>query len=260
MPHPSNRSAVDLFLNRLVSHSPLNDEECAEILALPVSSIDIAQHADIARMGETLDYACLVSDGLIGRFGQREDGSRQFVSVHVPGEMVDLPSLMLPQAMTVLHALTGSSILRVPHEALRDLSFRYPAIAAAFWRDCVLDAGIIAQWVINLGSRQARSRLAHFFCELSVRYRLMDQSDGRTFRLPMTQEQLGDALGLTPVHINRTLQGLRGDGLVSFERGRVEVLDPFLLEATAEFDSGYLMPPRLPGSGPASNSPGLPAP
>ncbi len=244
MPHPSNRSAIDLFLNRLVSHSPLSEQECAAILALPTTTVEIAQHADIARMGETVDYACLVSDGLIGRFGQREDGGRQFVSVHVPGEMVDLSSLMLPQTTTVLHALVGSSILRVPHHSLRDLSLRYPAIAAAFWRDCVVDAGILAQWVINLGSRQARSRLAHLFCELSVRYRLMEQSDGRSFRLPMTQEQLGDALGLTPVHINRTLQGLRGDGLVSFERGRVEVLDPFLLEATAEFDPGYLMPSK----------------
>lgn len=245
MPHPSNRSALELFLNRLTSHSPLNEEERAKILALPTSPFELAQHADIARTGEMLDCVCLVAEGLIGRFGQREDGGRQFVSVHVPGEMVNLSSLMLPPSAIVLHALTGSSILRVPHDSLRDLSFRYPAIAAAFWRDCVLDTGILAQWVINLGSRQARSRLAHLFCEFSVRYRLMDQSDGRTFRLPMTQEQLGDALGLTPVHINRTLQGLRGDGMVSFERGRVEVLDPQLLEATAEFDPGYLMPPEI---------------
>lgn len=244
MPHPSNRSAIELFLNRLCSHSRLNEEEQAAILKLPTSFIQFAPHADIVRMGETVDQACLVSEGLIGRMGEREDGSRQFVSVHIPGEMVDLPSLMLPRSTTALHALTASSIQSVPHRSLRELSFRYPAIAAAFWRDCVLDAGIVAQWVINLGSRDARTRLAHFFCELAVRYRLMDQSDGRAFRLPMTQEQLADALGLTPVHINRTLQSLRGDGLISFDQGRVDILDTHMLEAAAEFDPAYLMPSK----------------
>lgn len=242
MPFPSNRSAIDLFLNRLCSHSRLNEDERTAILNLSTTPSQYAAHADIVCLGKMVDHSCLVSEGLIGRFGQREDGSRQFVSVHVPGEMVDLPSLMLPRSSTALHALTDSSILRVSHHQLRELSFRYPAIAAAFWRDCVLDAGILAQWVINLGSRHARSRLALLFCEFAVRYRLMDQSDGRSYRLPMTQEQLGDALGLTPVHVNRTLQGLRGDGLVSFDRGQVEILDPSTLEAVAEFDPAYLTP------------------
>lgn len=96
-------------------------------------------------MGETVDHACLVSESPIGLLGQREDGSRQFVSTYIPGEIVDLPSLMLPRSTAALHALTGSSIMRVANHALRDLSFRYPAIAAAFWRDCVLDAGIVGQ-------------------------------------------------------------------------------------------------------------------
>lgn len=240
MPHPSNRSAIDLFLRRLCSHSRLDADERAAILQLPTTAMQARGHVDIVRLGETVDHACLVSEGLIGRFGQTEDGSRQFVSVHLPGEMVDLPSLMMPQAATALHALTGSTILRVPHRSLRDLSFRFPAIAAAFWRDCVLDAGIVSQWLINLGRRDARSRIAHLICELAVRYRLMDQSDGCSYELPMTQEQIADALGLTPVHTNRMLQSLRADDLVSFSRGRVQILDPKTLAAAAGFDPAYL--------------------
>jgi len=220
----------------------LNEEERAEILRLSAIPLDIKAHTDFVRLGETVDHACLVTEGLVGRFGQTEDGKRQFVSVHVPGEMVDLPSVMMPQSATALNTLTRTSIVRIPHKALRDVGFRHPAIAAAFWRVCVLDAGIVAQWLVNVGRRDARSRMAHLFCELAVRYRLMDQSDGISFELPMTQDQLADALGLTAVHTNRMLQTLRGEGLLSITRSRVEILDKVALETAAEFDPGYLLP------------------
>ena len=227
-------------MRRLCAHSALDDEERAAILALPVKPMDVAAHADFVRLGETLAYACLVSEGLVGRFGQTGDGKRQFVSVHVPGEMVDLPSVMMPQATTALNALAVTSVLRIPHEDLRNLGFRYPAIAAAFWRDCVLDSRIVTQWLVNVARRDARSRIAHLMCELATRYRMMDQSDGRIFRLPMTQEQLGDALGLTPVHVNRMLMSLRNEDIVAFDRHRVQILDWDRLARAGEFDSSYL--------------------
>lgn len=240
MPHPSNLSAMNLFLRRLCAHSLLNGEERAAILGLPTKPFEIGAHVDFVRLGETLQYACLVSEGLVGRFGQTEDGKRQFVSIHVPGEMVDLPSVVMPHSTSALNALTATSAFKIPHENLRELGFRYPAIAAAFWRDCVIDARIVAEWLVNIGRRDARSRIAHFLCELAVRYRMMDQSDGRTFRLPMTQEQLGDSLGLTPVHINRMLMSLRAEGVVAFDRGRVEILDWEALARTGEFDVTYI--------------------
>lgn len=216
-------------------------------MSLPASPVQVAAHVDFVRLGQLTFHACLVSEGLVGRFGQTADGKRQFVSVHVPGELVDLPATMMPQSTTALNALSGSTIFRIEHQALRDLVFRSPAIAAAFWRDCVIDARIVAQWLVNVGRRDARSRMAHFFCELASRYRMMDQSDGRAFRLPMSQEQIGDALGLTSVHVNRTLMGLRTDKLVAFERGQVTILDALGLSHTGEFDAAYLAendPPR----------------
>ncbi|WP_425229435.1 Crp/Fnr family transcriptional regulator [Sphingomonas sp.] len=105
----------------------------------------------------------------------------------------------------------------------------------------------MAQWLVNIGRRDARSRMAHFLCELASRYRMMDQSDGRAVRLPMSQEQIGNALGLTAVHVNRTLGGLRTDNLVSFEHGQLTVLDPHGLARAGDFDAAYLSenePPR----------------
>lgn len=240
MPYPSNRSALELFVGRLCRHSKLDAVERGALLALPMTPVRVSAHTDFVRLGETLRHACLVSEGLVGRFGQTVEGRRQFVSVHVPGELIDLPSVMMPQSTTALNALSTSTIYRIAHEDLHELGFRYPNIAAAFWRDCVIDARIVAQWLINVGRRDARSRLAHFFCELAVRYRSMDQSDGRTYRLPMSQEQLGDTLGLTSVHVNRMLMSLRADKLLTFDRGEVRILDADALRRDAEFDPGYL--------------------
>src|SRR4051794_7416671 len=110
MTHPSNRSALELFLERLLSHSPLSDEEREAVAALPVTRVEVAAHRDIVRLGEAVEHSCLVEQGLVARFGQTETGSRQFISVHVPGEMVDLHSLMVPKASAALNALTNSVI------------------------------------------------------------------------------------------------------------------------------------------------------
>jgi CRP-like cAMP-binding protein len=239
MPHPSNRSALDLFLERLLTHSKLDEEEQEAVAGLPVVRMEVAAHRDIVRLGERVDHACLVEDGLIARFGQTETGARQFVSVHTPGEMVDLHSLMVPQANAAVNALSGSTVLRIPHSSLREIGLGYPAIAAAFWRDCVIHAAIVAQWLVNVGRRDARSRLAHLLCEMALRYQ-WGHAPALTYDFPMTQEQLADALGLTAVHVNRTLMGLRDDGLIVLARGSVEILDWRGLVAAADFDPGYL--------------------
>lgn len=240
MPLSSTPLAMALFLRRLCGHSVLDRTEREAILAVPAIAVEIRAHIDFVRLGDAVDHACLVSEGLVGRFGQTEDGKRQFVSIHVPGEMADLQSVMIPRSTTALTTMAATRLYQVAHEDLRDLGFRYPAIAAAFWRDCVLDTRIMAQWLVSVGRRDARSRIAHFLCELAFRYRMMDQSNGRSYRLPMSQEQMGDALGLTSVHINRMLMALRSEGLVTFDRNRVEILDEEGLMRTGEFDSAYL--------------------
>jgi CRP-like cAMP-binding protein len=202
--------------------------------------MEVKARRDFVRVGETLEHACLLAEGLVSRFGQTEDGKRQYVAIYVPGEMVDLPSVMVPTSATSLSALADSLILRIPHKQMREISVRYPAVAAAFWRDCVLDGAIVAQWLVNVGRRDARSRIAHLLCELAVRYRAMDQSDGLAYELPMTQEQMADALGLTPVHTNRMLQALRADGLIVINRSRVQIHDWQALAAAGDFDAIYL--------------------
>jgi CRP-like cAMP-binding protein len=240
MPHSSNRSAMDVFLSKLLDHSELNEEEREAIAALPATRVEVPANRDFVRLGETVDHVCLVERGLMGRFGQTQDGKRQFISLHIPGEMPDLRSLMVREAEASLNALTKSTVLRVPHGPLRDLEERYPAIAAAFSRDCVLQGEVVAQWLVNVGRRDSRTRLAHLLCEMALRYGQLTRSPALRYELPMTQEQLGDVLALTPVHVNRTLMALRDDGLVAFSKGVAEIPDWDMLVAVGEFDPAYL--------------------
>jgi CRP-like cAMP-binding protein len=231
---------MELFVQRLAGHSRLSAEEQGVILGLPTTLVHYPAHVDIVRLGVVVDHACLVSEGLVGRYGQTGDGKRQFLSLHLPGEMIDLPSVVAPQATSALNALAPTTVLKVPHAALREIGLRHPAIAAAFWRDCVLDASILSQWLVNVGRRDARTRTAHLVCELAVRSRRFQVANLDHFALPITQEQMADALGLTPVHVNRVLKGLREERLMTLTRGRVTIEDWRALTAAAEFDTSYL--------------------
>ncbi len=240
MPYPSNHSAMSLFVQRLESHTPIGAEARDALLSLPAQRQEVRAHTDFIQVGSHVEHASLVAEGLVGRFGQTGDGRRQIVALYIPGEVIDLQTVIVPHVTTAMTALCNSTVLKIAHDDLRAIGLKHPEIATAFWRSCVLDSGIVAQWLVNIGQRPARSRLAHLFCEMATRYRTLDQSDGRRYRLPMTQEQLGDALGLTSVHVNRTLQGLREERLVSVARDSIEILDWDALAAAGEFDRTYL--------------------
>ena len=231
---------MQFFLNRLTARSLLTGEERQAILDLPGESAQIRTNRDFVRLGERVDHASLVIDGLIGRFGQNREGNRQITAIHVAGDMADLHSIVFPNASSALQALAASTIVRVPHEALRVVAARYPALAEAFWRDGSVDAAILSEWVVNVGRRDARSRTAHLFCELATRYTPIGSAVNLTFRLEATQAHLADALGLTSVHVNRTLQALRGEKVIKTADRVVTILDWEKLARIGDFNPNYL--------------------
>jgi CRP-like cAMP-binding protein len=127
-----------------------------------------------------------------------------------------------PVGVGGLNALCETTILRVPYVAIRSLAASYPAIAEAFWRDCMLDEAVLMQWVVNVGRRDAHTRLAHILCEMAIRTG-QDREVLLDYAFPVTQEQLGEAAALTSVHTNRTLKRL--SGLVTLRSGNVQICD-----------------------------------
>jgi CRP-like cAMP-binding protein len=236
------------FLAKVNSRSRLTPDERDAVLALPCVPRQVQANREIVRLGEQVEHSCLVVDGYVARFALLEDGSRQIVSLHIAGDMVDLYSLMLPAVPTPLVALSLSTIVQIPHSALRTLTFQHPAVAAALWRECVVDGAIVAQWLVNVGRREARGRIGHLFCELAIRSNQIGRLQAGRFPLAVTQEQLADALGLTPVHVNRTLQTLRKEGLLEVSQREVTILDWGGLASISGFDAEYLQLGNLPGT------------
>lgn len=237
--------SLQLFLDRLASRSVLNDREQQAILELPAKAQEIAPNHDFVRLGERVDHACFVAGGLVGRFDQNANGGRQITALHIAGDMPDLHSVVQPTATSALQALSTVTALRIPHSALRQLAATYPAVAEALWRDCMVDSMILAQWVVNVGRRDAKTRIAHLMCEMASRYGAIQGCGPTTYKLRMTQAQLADATGLTSIHVNRCLKTLSVEGM-TFRRGMVRIECWQTFSEMADFDDDYLQAEVIP--------------
>lgn len=237
----SENLALERFLARLLLRSSLDEDERRAILSLPFEVARHRAHRDFVQPGQNTDFACLVAEGLAGRFDQFADGHRQIVALHLPGDMCDLHSVPMPHTGWGIESLSDTRVLLIPHRALIDLSVRYPAIAFAFWRDTVADGSVLAKWLAAQGRRSARERLAHLLCEIGIRMEQAGLGSREHFTLRTTQAQLADVLGLTAVHLNRSLQALRAEGLIETNGREFRILDTHALCGLAEFDPEYLL-------------------
>lgn len=231
---------VDRLLRKLESIAELGAEEEAAIAGLPLRIVDYPANADIICEGDKPTECCLVLDGFVFRYKIIADGKRQILSFHPSGDIPDLQSIYLKVMDHSLATLVRTRVAFINHERMIDLTRRYPLIAAAFWRDTLIDAAIFREWMVGLGRRTALQRIAHLLCEMAMRIGAIGLSDERSYELPVTQGDLADATGLSNVHVNRTLTELRESGLILVRRSQVRILDwPGLLQA-ADFDSAYL--------------------
>ena len=237
----TEQQALAAFVRRLQLRSDLSDQEQGAIVALPGRAREVGAHREVVRPGDPTSQCCLVADGLLARFDQMLDGSRANTALHIPGDMCDLHSVVLPVAGWGIIALAKSVVVDVPHAALRQLAANFPAVALAFWRDTAADAAVLGKWVANLGRNDAPTRVAHLLCEMGRRMEDAKLGTRRRYRLHITQEQLGDTMGMTPVHVNRVLRILREARAADFQERYVEVFDLDRLMAIGQFDPAFLV-------------------
>jgi CRP-like cAMP-binding protein len=230
--HPLVRKIESIFT--------LTDEEKLALTSLPVHRQELRGGQDIVREHDQPSRSCLVLEGFTSTFKVTPEGKRQILAFHVPGDMPDLQSLHLKTLDNSIGTVSPCTVAFIQHEALRDLCKRHPRISDALWRGTLIDAAIYREWMVNVGRRDAYTRLCHLLCEMVVKLGAVGLAEGRTCQLPMTQTDLGDATGLSTVHVNRTLQDIRKAGLVTFTRGTLKVLDWEGLKTAGEFDPTYL--------------------
>ncbi len=176
------------------------------------------------------------------------DGKRQIFSFHIPGDIYDAQSFLLDEMDHSVATLTPCKVAVISHMAMKDLTETYPRIGRAIWKETLADAAIFREWMASIGRRLAYPRIAHLMCELVTKRYAVGLSNGHTrIDWPLTQAELGDALGLSTVHVNRTLKELRDDGLITLTNSHLNILDWDGLQRAAQFDPGYLhLKPRGP--------------
>jgi CRP-like cAMP-binding protein len=232
--------SIERMIRRLETRAPLSEEDRAAIRALPfaLKTVDAASY--MVREGEPPAVCYLLLSGFAYRHKVTGEGDRQILSVHMPGEFLDLQNSLLEVADHNVQALTRAEVATIPVAALREVARARPAVALAMWIDTLVDAAIFREWIVNVGRRDARSRIAHLLCEFALRMREAGLADGNGYHMPMTQEQIADAVGLTPVHVNRVLQELGRLALIERNRRAVTIVHWDELRKIGDFSERYL--------------------
>lgn len=215
----SDRQAIQALRTRIEAH--------------PANSV-------LVKDGAGAKYCSFLIGGFACRHKETSNGGRQILSFHLPGDLLDLQHLFLSHSDHVVQTLSPATVARVAAEDLRTLVAERPRIAEALWRDALIDAAIAREWVVNVGRRGAMARIAHLLCEYGVRRDAAGFGPPQRFDLPMTQEQIGDATGLTSVHVNRKLHDLEEMGVIARDRRDLHIRDWPRLMQIGDFDPSYL--------------------
>ncbi|MEA2840349.1 MAG: hypothetical protein QOF41_1679 [Methylobacteriaceae bacterium] len=232
--------ALEPLIRKLEREGALSDREKEAVLDLPVTIRQMRADNDVVRERDRPSQCCLVLDGWLFRYKIVEDGSRQIFAFHIAGDIPDLQSLHLRTMDHGLAALVQTTVAFVPHEAFRGLITNFPHLADILWRDTLIDAAIFRQWMLGIGKKQAPQRIAHLFCEMFTKMRAVGLTQDYSCKFPLTQSVIGDALGLSTVHVNRSLMELRSAGLIQLGKQRLTILKWRELQDYAEFDPLYL--------------------
>jgi CRP-like cAMP-binding protein len=198
--------------SRLERHGPLSDEE-KDVLREVTSRVrDYGARQEIVREGDTPTESTLILEGFACRHNNLPDGRRQITAFHVPGDFADLHAFLLGTMDDGVSSLTSCKVALAPHSALREITKSYPHLTRVLWFTTLVDGAVHREWMTGLGRLSAPERIAHLFCELFLRLQAVGLTQDHSFDLPITQAELADAFGLSSVHVNRTLQELRGMG------------------------------------------------
>jgi CRP-like cAMP-binding protein len=237
------------ILHKLQSRVELSTADCRAVLALPYVQRSHEPPAYVLREGEPIKArSSFVLSGFAFRQRVTAAGVRQIVSIHMAGDFLDLQHLFLNQADHSVQALTRLETAVISQNALQQLFIECPSVAKAMFIDALIEASIFREWVVNVGRRDARARIAHLLCEFAARLDAAGLAETHGYILPITQEQLGDAVGLTSVHVNRTLGALAAEGILERNKRQIRFDQWVRLREACDFNPLYLHLDQAPGT------------
>jgi len=242
------------LLSRLERFGPLLPDDRQRIAGLPLKLVNVPTDFEIVSHGDISSKCSLLLDGFLCSHKVVTGSRRQITSFYIPGDVADLTTLYLPRAEQSLTSLGPAVLAFVPHAALREALDQSSSLAQVLWRETLVQASILQEWLLNLGSRDASGRLAHIVCELTARLQAVGLARDFSFSMPWTQTDVADACGISSVHANRVIQDLRRLKVVEWESRRVKIRDWDTLVRLAGFNDEYLQcrattmkQPQVPG-------------
>lgn len=231
---------ANAFVQKLQRMVPLSDTEVAVLEQATARPRTFAAKQDMIREGDRPGPVFVVLEGWACRYKILPNGTRQIMAFMMPGDTCDLHIGMLSEMDHSLQAITPAKVALIPGDYMATILDEYPRIANAMYKSQLIDEGTLRAWIVSMGRRSSIERVAHLMCELYLRSAATNGGPEGEAALPISQVIFADALGMTPVHINRILRELRESGAMSFSRGSLRVLDPIKLVQIAGFDENYL--------------------
>ena len=225
-------------LEQFTSFDPEERQRLDQLFSYPTKTY--GRGRTIIREGEKVDDIHLVLTGLAARSKTLRSGERQFMALLVPGDLCDVEVFVLEGMDHDILALTETTCVLIPAKVIEDMLTESTKLTRALWWSTMTDSAVLREWIVDHGSRDSLERIAHLMCEMLIRYRIIGETTDDSFPFLLSQEELADATGMTPVHVNRMLRQLRSDGLIELTGKVLTVLDPKGLQRLAKFDSTYL--------------------
>jgi CRP-like cAMP-binding protein len=238
-----------LKLGRFIDLSP---DDLAVLDDWATDPVPMRARQDLIKEGDRPETVFLLLEGWACRYKVLRDGRRQIMAYLLPGDLCDPHIFILKEMDHNLGLLSDAQVARIPKRKIIEATDHRPAIARALWWSTLVDEGVLREWLVNIGQRTAFDRIAHLFVELYLRLREVGLVEGTSFTMPVTQEDLGDTMGLTSVHVNRMLQQMGHEGLIERDRKRLYIPDVARLMDVAQFQSNYLHLNRRERRGPAA--------
>src|SRR3954465_10146035 len=239
MPENSQHPLAPM-VRKLSMREELDSADREAIRALPFTRRTLQAGQYLVWDGDRPQNTCLLLSGYAYRHKHAGNGGRQILSIHMKGDIVDLQNSLLGTADHNVQMLTAGEVAMIPIDDMREIAFAHPAVGMAMWYETLVEGSIFREWVLNIGRRDARTRIAHLLCEFALRLEAAELGEHTIYELPITQEQLADAVALTSVHVNRTLMKLEQDGLITRTRRVISIVDWKALVKVADFQPRYL--------------------
>lgn len=228
------------FVAKLAHGCVLTSADRSTLETIAAARRVVPPKEDIITEGDSPSDVHLVMEGIACRYKLLPSGQRQIMALLLPGDFCDLHVAILGAMDHSIGTLTACTLVEIPRRVIDDLSRSEPRITRALWWASLVDEAILREWLVSMGRRTAEQQLAHLLCELLVRLQIVGRADACSYDLPLTQEEIADTLGLSVVHVNRSLQKLRSEKLISLRSRRLKVLDVPRMQAFAGFTPSYL--------------------